>query len=70
MRKNVRKPPFIAGGRVAPTTDTTVRNNEGYPLDKNGDIDLIAVAREVRVYESNVLSKKKSNITPPKKKKR
>lgn len=67
MRKRIPKPPFLVGGKLDPN-DKTVRNSAGYPLDDNGEVDLLKAAGEVDLYQGNVLSKKKTNSTSPKKK--
>lgn len=65
MRK-IPPTPFMQGGKVV--ADNIQRDNNGYPLDQDGKIDLASTAREVTTYETKLLSKKQTNKTPPKKK--
>lgn len=69
MRKSIPKPPFMRGG-VVKAGDSTVRNAHGFPLKSNGTVDNVAMAAEVKVYETLVLSLKKSNHTPKKAKRK
>jgi hypothetical protein len=66
-------PPFMQGGAVV-AGDITVRNPAGYPIDADGKIDIEAMKRESQAYYSKAhavkFSNKKSNYTPPKKKRK
>lgn len=66
IKRKIPPPPFMQGGKVI--ADGIVRDNNGYPLDQDGKIDLEATKRETLKYESNALNRiKKTNYTPPKK---
>lgn len=65
-KRKIPPPPFMQGGKVI--ADSVIRDDNGYPLDQNGKIDLDATKREVLKYQGNALNTvKKSNYTPPKK---
>lgn len=68
MRK-ITKPPFMQGGKFV--DDGILRNQQGYPLDQDGKIDLEAVKFEALSYERAALNKfKQSNYTQPKKRRK
>lgn len=59
----------MQGGTVI--ADGIQRDNNGYPLDQDGKIDFEATKRETLKYQANALNKaKKSNYTPPKKRRK
>lgn len=65
-KRKIPPPPFMQGGKVI--ADGIQRDNNGYPLDQDGKIDLDATKRETLKYQAVALNKlKKSNYTPPKK---
>ena len=65
-KRKIPPPPFMQGGKFI--ADSIVRDTNGYPLDQVGKIDLEATKRETLRYQAAAMNKlKKSNITPPKK---
>lgn len=66
IKRIVRKPAFMQGGTVI--ADNIIRDDNGYPLDQNGKIDLHRVKVEsLRYHKAALNTMKKSNYTPPKK---
>jgi hypothetical protein len=63
----------MQGGNIVPG-DLTVRNPAGYPVTETGEIDIEAMKRESAAYYAKGYavksSNKKSNYTPPKKKRK
>lgn len=67
-KRKIPPPPFMQGGKII--ADGIVRNEQGYPLDENGDIDLVAVKKATLRYTALSQNNKQSNFTPPKKKRK
>lgn len=68
-KRKIAPAPFMQGGKVV-AGDIT-RDNNGYPLDQDGSIDLEAVKRATLSYQRAVLNTlKQSNYTPPKKRRK
>lgn len=68
-KRKIATPPFMQGGKMI--SDSIIRNQQGYPLDEAGNIDLAQVKKETLAYQRAVQNKfKQTNYTPPKKKRR
>lgn len=69
----VNKPPFLQDGKITPG-DLVVRNAAGYPVGTDGQVDIEAMKRESLSYYTKLHtaqgSKRASNFTPPKRKRK